>query len=108
MGRITEKDASGRWRVKGIPWERLQTGQMITEEVSQALYGCLCKLKDYEDSGMSPDQLKDWQHELTDMAVQACDKLCRHPREIAVQEDLDAICENCLINACVDRIYVGE
>lgn len=108
MSRLTQKGASGRWQVKGISWEQLQAGETITEEVSQTLYGCLCKLKDYEDSGMSPDQLKGWQNELTDMAVQACDKLCRHPREIAVQEDLDAICENCLINASVDRIYVGE
>ena len=108
MSRLTQKETSGRWQMKGVPWERLGAGQMITEGVSQALYGCLCKLKDYEDSGMSPDQLESWQHELTDMAVQACDKLCRHPREIAVKEDLDAICENCLINACVDRIYVGE
>ncbi len=83
-------------------------GETITEEVSQALYGCFCKLKDYEDSGTSPDQLESWQHELTGMAVQACDKLCRYPREIVDQEDLDAICENCQINVCVDRIYVTE
>ena len=108
MGRLTKKEVSGKWQVNGISWEKLQKGETITEDVSQRLYGCLCKPKDYEDSGMSPDQLESWQHELTDMAVQACDKLCRHPREIAVQEDLDAICENCLINACVDRIYVGE
>lgn len=49
MGRLTEKDTSGRWMVKGIPWEKLQAGETLTEETSRILYGCLCKLKDYED-----------------------------------------------------------
>ena len=108
MARMTQKDMSGRWQVKGVPWEQLRAGQTITEEVSQALYGCLCKLKDYEDSGMSPDQLEGWQHELDDMAVQTCDRLCRHPREIVDQEELDAICEKCPVKVCVERIYVAD
>ena len=32
MGRMTEEDASGRWQVKGLPWERLREGQAITKE----------------------------------------------------------------------------
>ena len=44
MGRLTEKDASGRWQVKGLPWEKLQAGETLTEETSQILYGCLCRL----------------------------------------------------------------
>ena len=108
MGKLTQKEASGRWQVKGISWKELEAGEVITKETSQLLYGSLCKLKDYEDSGMSPEQVTGLKDEAEDMAAHICDKLCRHPREIAVQEDLDAICENCLINACVDRIYVGE
>ncbi len=33
-------------------------GQAITKETGQILYGCLCKLKAYEDCGMGPDQLE--------------------------------------------------
>ena len=54
MGRLTKKEASGKWQVNGIPWEQLQEGRIITEDMRQRLYGCLCKLKDYEDTGMSP------------------------------------------------------
>ena len=69
MGRMTEKDASGRWQVKGLPWERLKEGQTITRETGQILYGCLCKLKDYEDCGMGPCQLEGWQERLEDVAA---------------------------------------
>lgn len=101
---MTQKDASGSWQVKGLPWEKLQAGEAITEETRQILYGCLCKLKDYEDSGMNPDRLKNWQYELDDVATQVCDELCRHPREITEQEELEGVCENCPINVCVGRI----
>ena len=55
MRRLTEKDDLGNWCLKGVRWEQLRTGQVITEEVSERLYGVLCKLKDYEDTGCSPD-----------------------------------------------------
>ncbi len=103
MGRMTEKDASGRWQVKGLPWESLKEGQTITREASQILYGCLCKLKDYENCGMGPCQLEGWQERLEDVAAYVCDKLCCHPREITAQEELDAICKGCLISAWAGR-----
>ncbi len=31
MSRLTQKETSGRWQMKGVPWERLGAGQMITE-----------------------------------------------------------------------------
>lgn len=107
MGRMTEKDATGRWRVKGMPWERLQAGQVITEEASQVLYGCLCRLKDYEDSGMGPDQLKGLQYKAEDAAAHVCDKLCRYPREIMDQEELDEICEGCLVSGAMQHAGAG-
>lgn len=107
MSRMTEKDASGRWQVKGIPWEKLQAGQVITEETSRILYGCLCKLKDYEDSGMSPDQLKDLQYKVEDVAAHVCDNLCRYPWEITEQEELDAVCEGCPVNTYV-RAFISN
>lgn len=87
MGRLTQKEASGRWQVKGIPWEKLQAGEVITEEVSKILYGCLYKLKDYEDTRMNPEHIEDMQYGVVGMAEQVCDKLCRHPREITEQEN---------------------
>lgn len=104
MGRLTQKDASGRWQVKGIPWEKLQEGEVITKETSQLLYGSFCKLKDYEDSGISPEQVTGLKDEAEDMAAYICDKLCRHPREITEQEELDAVCRSCPVDVYVKRI----
>ena len=107
MGRLTEKDTSGRWMVKGIPWEKLQAGETLTEETSRILYGCFCKLKDYEDSGMSPEQVMGLKDELEDMAAHVCDELCRHPWEITEQEELDKICEVCPVSAC-EGVFISR
>lgn len=104
---MTEKDASGRWQVNGMPWESLQAGQVITEEASRIMYGCLCKLKDYEECGMSPDQLKDLQYKAEDTAAHICDKLCRYPREIMEQEELDEICEGCPVSGGGQHVGAG-
>ncbi len=104
MGRLIQKEKSGRWQVKGIPWENLQAGEVITKETSQLLYGCLCRLKDYDDSGMSPEQVMALKDELEDMAAHVCDKLCRHPREITEQEELDTVCRSCPVDAYVKRV----
>lgn len=58
MHRLTEKDGQGNWCLKGIPWECLREGQAITREVGEKLYGALCKLKDYEDTELSPDRVE--------------------------------------------------
>ena len=54
MGRLTEKELSGNWKLKGVEWDQLHAGFVITEEVCRKLYGALYKLKDYEDTGLSP------------------------------------------------------
>lgn len=59
MGRLTEKDEQGNWCVKGLPWDMLHEGQVISRNVSQKLYGCLYKLMRYEDTGMSPEEIED-------------------------------------------------
>lgn len=59
MQRLTEKDELGNWCLKGVRWEQLREGQVITKEVSERLYGALCKLKDYEDTGCIPDGIAD-------------------------------------------------
>lgn len=108
MGRLTQKEASGRWQVKGIPWEKLQAGEVITKETSQLLYGCLCKLKDYDDTGMSPEQVDSLKHEAEDMAAHVCDELCRHPREITEQEKLNEVCEGCPVDVYVKCVLEGD
>lgn len=104
MDRRTEKEISGKWQVSGIPWEQLQEGKTITKEVVQLLYGCLCKLKDYEDTGMSPDQMKNWWYEMEDMTGHVCDDLCHHRREAKVQEELDEYCAECPVSVCMSRL----
>ena len=59
MQRLTEKDDLGNWCLKGVRWEQLREGQVITKEVSERLYGALCKLRDYEDTGCIPDGIAD-------------------------------------------------
>lgn len=58
MQRLTEKDDLGNWCLKGVRWEQLRTGQVITTEVGEKLYGALCKLRDYEDTGCSPGDVE--------------------------------------------------
>lgn len=57
-GRLTKCDNLGNWGVKGLSWEELQIGQVITSKISEKLYGCLCKLKDYEKTGLSPEEVE--------------------------------------------------
>ena len=59
MGRLTVQDAQGNWCVNGLAWKSLYVGTPITQEVYELLYGCLCKLKDYEDTGLSPDEVEE-------------------------------------------------
>lgn len=58
MSRLTEQDEQGNWGVKGIPWKDLYEGNLITKKIREKLYGCLAKLKDYENTGLSPQQVE--------------------------------------------------
>lgn len=57
MGRLIEKDGSS-WHLKNVPWESLGEGQIISKDVSERVYGALCKLKDYEDTETAPDEIE--------------------------------------------------
>ena len=59
MNRLTEKDLQGNWCLKGVPWESLHAGQMITKELRQKIYGALWKLMEYEDTGLSPEEVEE-------------------------------------------------
>ena len=54
--RLTENN--GHWSLKGVSWDDLKPGAVLTEKVWQKLYGALWKLKDYEDTGVSPDEIE--------------------------------------------------
>lgn len=58
MLRITEKDTSGNWCIKGLPWKDLYPGAQITEETYQILYGALSKLMEYENTGLSLGEIE--------------------------------------------------
>ena len=58
MKRLTEKDDLGNWGLKGLRWQQLYVGQAIAQEVQEKLYGALCKLKDYEETGLNPEEVE--------------------------------------------------
>ena len=58
MHRLTETDEQGNWALSGVIWKSLHTGQVITDAMCEKIYFALCKLKDYEDSGLSPDEVE--------------------------------------------------
>ena len=58
MNRLTEKDLQGNWCLKGVPWRSLHVGQPITEEIRKKLYAALWKLMEYEDTGLSPEEVE--------------------------------------------------
>ena len=59
MNRLIEKDIQGNWGLKGIRWEQLYEGQVITGELWKKLYGALWKLMEYEDTGMDPEEVEE-------------------------------------------------
>lgn len=56
--RLTEHNGTGTWSIKGVEWDSLKVGQIITKEIREKLYGAFCKLKDYEDTGLSPEDVE--------------------------------------------------
>lgn len=60
MNRLTEKHEDGNWCLKGLSWEKISPNKQISfdQKEYEALYGALCKLKDYEDTDLSPDEVE--------------------------------------------------
>lgn len=75
MSRLTEKDEQGNWALKGVPWKSLHEGQIITKDVQERIYGALCKLMEYEDTGLSPKDVEMTQYILGDAAEKIIGKL---------------------------------
>lgn len=55
---MIEKDEQGNWALKGVRWQQLHAGQVISNEMQRRLYAALAKLKDYEATGKSPDEVQ--------------------------------------------------
>lgn len=58
MNRLTQKDEQGNWSLKAVPCEIMYEGQVITKELWERLYGALWKLMEYEDTGLTPEQVE--------------------------------------------------
>lgn len=59
MKRLTQKDEQGNWSLRGVPWEYLYEGNIITKELWERLYGALWKLMEYEDTGLTPEEAEE-------------------------------------------------
>ena len=56
--RLTEKKDSGSWCLRDVPWDQMKPGAVLTQKTCEKFYGVLWKLKDYEDAGKSPEEIK--------------------------------------------------
>lgn len=57
LKRLTYHEEDGRFGVAG----------MNAENESEKVYACICKLKDYEDLGLSPDEVEQLVYKYDDL-----------------------------------------
>lgn len=74
MSNLIEKDNQGNWMLKGVPWKMLRPGVAITKDVCDRLYGALWKLMEYEDTGLSPEQVERIKDNMTAMELKSINK----------------------------------
>lgn len=82
MNRLTEKRDSGSWGLKGVYWKQIAPGAKITDEVWRKLYGALYKLKDYEDTGLMPDEIDKLNAETQEEARKMLEKVAKLSEKI--------------------------
>lgn len=91
MSRLTQKDEQGNWCVRGLGWEQLHVGRVITQNVWEKLYGALWKLMEYEDTGLTPERIEeinDFEKTQTAHCLVALQEEQRKHRWIPVVEQL--------------------
>lgn len=98
MMRLIQKNEQGKWCMRGISWDEIQAGEVISRKVWEMVYAGLCKLKDYEDTGLNPcevEQMKDKVDDLNDFLKSETAKLLielqrerQKHRWIPVEEDM--------------------
>lgn len=57
MKRLTQKDEQGNWCIRGLPWKDIYLGAVITRNTYERIYGASWKLMEYEDTGLTPEQI---------------------------------------------------
>lgn len=82
MNRLVEKRDSGSWGLKGVDWKQIAPGAKITDEVWRKLYGALYKLKDYEDTGLMPDEIDKLNAEMQEQARAMPERIAKLSDEI--------------------------
>lgn len=91
MNRLTEKNNQGKWELKGVSWDELKPGAVISKNTYEKMYGALCKLKDYEETGLSPTEVEtvnDFEQSQTGKMLKELNKEQRKHRWIPVKEHL--------------------
>ncbi|MEG0108765.1 MAG: DUF551 domain-containing protein [Lachnospiraceae bacterium] len=89
MKRLTKLDGNGNWYIEGVG----------LGECNVKLYDALCKLKNYEDTGLSPEEINDLNTFDGSQAIMATARLQREQRKhrwIPVSERLPEDGENVL------------
>lgn len=87
MNRLTQKNDRGEWSLKGVSWKQLMTGEKITRITNSLLYGALYKLMRYEDTGLSPDQIREMDELYHKKCIEVAELQKKH-RWIPVEEPL--------------------
>lgn len=85
--RLTEKDDQGNWCLKGVRWEQLRVGQVLTKDVAEKLYGALFKLMAYENTKCSPGDVENF-IELSANLIKLVAEYVKKCRWIPVEEKL--------------------
>ena len=80
--RLTEKRDNGSWKLKGVEWKQIAPDAKITDEVWWKLYEALWKLKDYEDTGVDPDGIRQLNAETQEQARQMLERVAKLSDEI--------------------------
>ena len=80
--RLTEKRDNGSWKLKGVEWKQIAPDAKITDEVWWKLYEALWKLKDYEDTGVDPDGIRQLNAETQEQVRQMLERVARLSDEI--------------------------
>lgn len=79
MGRLTYKNQDGTWGLNNA---------YDIKKVPKELYGALCKLKDYEETGLEPDKAA----EFDSMYLEKCKEINELKKQVAtIQEEAGKI-----------------
>lgn len=68
MGRLTWKNPDGTWGLKN----------MDIKDVQRELYGVVCKLKDYEETGLMPEQIV----EMDELYTEKCKEVAKLQKQM--------------------------